>query len=103
MESVRAAFEKGQLINLMSSTNELLVGALCDMLKSLVVSFAPATPIPYIYNMALTLIENNIKVKNNIAIYKLWLFVVEEYSTVQGFDARVNELFVVLFCDSYTY
>ena len=68
-------------MHLMSTTSELLVGALCDMIKTLVVSFPPNTPIPFIYNMALTLVENNLKSKN-IAIFKLWLFIVEEYSTV---------------------
>ena len=40
----------------MNTTIELLVGGLCDMLKYLIVSFSPNTPLPHVYNMGFTLI-----------------------------------------------
>jgi len=62
-------------MKLVQTQNELLVGALCDMLKCLVVSFPPYTTIPHIFNMIFTLVEANIKSKYT-PIFKLWLFAV---------------------------
>jgi hypothetical protein len=63
-------------MHLVSTTSELLVGSLCDMLKNLVVSFPPNTSIPHIYNLIFTLVECNVKSKNR-AVFKLWLIAVK--------------------------
>ena len=68
-------------MNLMTTRSELLVPAISDMLKVLIVSFPPNTYIPYIYNMAFKLVENNVG-SSEVAILKLWLFVAQEYNPV---------------------
>lgn len=71
-------------MHLMNTQSELLVGALCDMLRTLVVSFPPHTPLPHIFSMAYTLVQQNIR-----ATLKLWYFLSQEYSPAQGMDALV--------------
>jgi hypothetical protein len=67
-------------MRLMTSTNELLYGSICDMLKALIIAFPPNTPIPHIYNMAITLIETNMAHKINVTILKFWYFITQEYT-----------------------
>lgn len=62
----------------MTTTSELLVGALCDMLKNLFVSFPLGTNLSHLYKLAIILIDSNLSTKAN-NITEFYLFILMEY------------------------
>ena len=54
---------------LMSTNSELIVGALIDMFKTLIVSFPPETKVPSLYILCLKFINTQIKVPIICFIY----------------------------------
>lgn len=80
-------------MNLMATRSDLLVPAISDMLKVLIVSFPPNTYIPYIFNLGFVLIQNNVG-SSEVAILKLWLFVAQEYNPIQQLDLQLSNLFI---------
>ena len=93
IDSIRLSFEKANFMHLMSTTSELLVGALYEMLKSLIVCFPPHTPMLHIFTMGFTLVINNLK-STNTGVFKLWYFLLQEYCSLQGMDGQVSGLLV---------
>lgn len=62
-----------EMIALMHNNNELLVSHICDMLKSLIISYPLYAEIPDIYEMAKKLIMNNLKVPSVLKFYHFTL------------------------------
>ncbi len=63
----------------MQQKNELIVGALGDMLRSLILAFPFGSNIPHVFKLAMILIEANLMEKEDSAIYKLYHFMSMEY------------------------
>ena len=78
--------EKGNLVNLMQQNDELLVGALSDLLKTVILAFPYGAEIPAIFQMALILIETNLKDKHDLAIIKLFHFIMLEFNNNLGLN-----------------
>ena len=88
-----SALEKGNLMHLMQQKGELLVGALGDMLRTLIIAFPYGANIPHIFKMAFLLIEANLKEKHDLAMLKLYHFIIMEFNDNLNLKPELEKLF----------
>ncbi|CAK56322.1 unnamed protein product (macronuclear) [Paramecium tetraurelia] len=96
MQILVKVIENSDIILLMKTKSQLLVGALCDMFFALFVSFPLGTNLSHLYQLALVLIDTNIDSKEN-NIFELLQFLIQEYD-----PASDNNSTGVLFNNLYT-
>jgi hypothetical protein len=67
-------------MHLMQQRGELLVGALSEMLRTLIFAFPYGANIPHVFRMAFALIEANLQEKHDLAILRLFHFIAMEFT-----------------------
>ena len=65
--------ENSDIMKLMKTKSQLLIGALCDMFYNLFVCFPLGTNLSHLYKLALVLIDTNLDSKEH-NIFELLLF-----------------------------
>ncbi|KAM3141672.1 hypothetical protein pb186bvf_006277 [Paramecium bursaria] len=92
IQSLVAVFEQANLFSLMQSQQDLIVDALSEMFKSLIVSFPPQSNIPTIFRLALTIVQFNLQKKKS-QIFTLYLFLMQEYHNGLGLQNELLQIF----------
>ncbi|CAD8055469.1 unnamed protein product [Paramecium sonneborni] len=95
MQILVKIIENSDLIILMKTKSQLLIGALCDMFFALFVSFPLGTNLNHLYKLALVLIDTNLDSKEN-HIFEFLQFLLQEYD-----PASDNNSTGILFSNLY--
>ncbi|CAD8150342.1 unnamed protein product [Paramecium pentaurelia] len=96
MQILVKVIENSDIILLMKTKSQLLIGALCDMFFALFVSFPLGSNLSHLYKLALVLIDTNIDSKEN-NIFELLQFLLQEYEPISD-----NNSTGVLFSNLYS-
>ncbi|CAK84929.1 unnamed protein product (macronuclear) [Paramecium tetraurelia] len=81
MQILIKVIENSDILILMKTKSQLLIGALCDMFLALFVSFPLGTNLSHLYKLAIILIDNNLDSKEN-NIFELLQFLLQEYDPI---------------------
>ncbi|CAD8132003.1 unnamed protein product [Paramecium octaurelia] len=81
MQILIKVIENSDIMVLMKTKSQLLIGALCDMFLALFVSFPLGTNLSHLFKLAIILIDNNLDSKET-NIFELLQFLLQEYDPI---------------------
>jgi hypothetical protein len=96
-EMLLQTFQAQGLKTLLKTESGLMVSALIDMFKNLIVSFPPGSVITPIFSICIEFLDNNLQKGKHGEFLRFWLFLAREYSSKQGLDAVMHQLFITYF------